>query len=218
MTDLDALTAACIDDPDDEARLAVLSDWLEEHDDARADAVRRVRRWRALVSAASAEEVPDEQADEHPGEAWALLENTAKALGQADGRLWACACLRRLLLLEAGAGTALLADPRRRRVVAAVELFACRLLGADELRTARAVLGLVARVSRREVEADPGRVVVWALAEPEVGRAAMQLLGAAFLFLGRDGGRFRRGSSLARQAVAAADRLLRERRLDEGSR
>src|SRR5262249_50581974 len=45
-TDLNALTAACLDDPDDEGRLAVLSDWLEERGDARADAVRRVVRWR----------------------------------------------------------------------------------------------------------------------------------------------------------------------------
>jgi hypothetical protein len=89
------------------------------------------------VSAASAEELPDEQADEHPGEAWALLENTAEALGQADARLWACACLRGLPLVEGGAGPALLADRRRRGVVAAAELFACGLLGADALRAAR---------------------------------------------------------------------------------
>jgi uncharacterized protein (TIGR02996 family) len=36
MTDLDALTAACLEGPDDEARLAVLGDWLEEHDDRQA--------------------------------------------------------------------------------------------------------------------------------------------------------------------------------------
>jgi hypothetical protein len=125
MTDLDALTAACLDDPDDEARLAVLGDWLEEHDDARADAVRRVLRWRALVSAARPEGVPDDSED-----LAALLQNTAQALGQADARLWACACLRGLPLPQGGAGPALLADHRRRCVVAAVELFACGLLGA----------------------------------------------------------------------------------------
>jgi hypothetical protein len=38
MTDLDALTAACLDDPDDEGRLAVLGDRLEERGDARAEA------------------------------------------------------------------------------------------------------------------------------------------------------------------------------------
>jgi hypothetical protein len=75
----------------------VLSDWLEEHDDARADAVRRVLRWRALVSAAGAEELPAEQADEHLGEAWALLENTAEALGAlpagVHGRARPASCL-----------------------------------------------------------------------------------------------------------------------------
>jgi hypothetical protein len=89
MTDLDALTAACLDDPDGEGRLAVLSDWLEERGDARADAVRRVLRWRALVSAARPEEVPDDGEDYA-----ALLRNTAEALGPAAARLWACACLR----------------------------------------------------------------------------------------------------------------------------
>jgi uncharacterized protein (TIGR02996 family) len=169
MTGLDALTAACLDDPDDEARLAVLADWLEERGDARADAVRRVLRWRAAVSAARAEEVPDDCEDSA-----ALLQNTAEALGQADARLWACACLRGLPLLQGGAGPALLADRGRRSVVAAVELFACGLLKADRLLAARAVLGLGASVRRREVEADPGRVIVWALAEPaepDVGRS-----------------------------------------------
>jgi uncharacterized protein (TIGR02996 family) len=207
MTDLDALTAACIGDPDDEARLGVLADWLEEHDDARADAVRSVLRWRALVSSARAEEVPDDCED--PA---ALLRSTAEALGQADARLWACACLRLLPLLQGGAGPALLADRGRRSVVAAVELFACGLLGADGLLAARAVLGLSADVGRQEAEADPGRVVVWALAAPDVGRSYRELLGAAVLFLGADAGRFERRSLLARRAVAAADRALRERR------
>src|SRR5262249_38325137 len=64
MTDLDALTAACLDDPDDdEARIAVLADWLEERGDARADAVRRVPRWRAAVSAARPEEIPNDSED-----------------------------------------------------------------------------------------------------------------------------------------------------------
>jgi hypothetical protein len=152
MTDLDALTAACLDDPDGEARLAVLGDWLEEHGDARADAVRRVLRWRAAVSAARPEEVPNDSEDlaavglrlpARPALAarefrvladW--LENTAQALGPADARQWACACLRRLPLLQGGAGPALLADRRRRCVVAAAELFACGLLGADALRAA----------------------------------------------------------------------------------
>jgi hypothetical protein len=205
MTDLDALTAACLDDPDDEGRLAVLGDWLEEHDDARADAVRRVLRWRALVSAASAEEVPDDSED-----LAALLQNTAQALGPADARLWACACLRRLALLEGGVGPALLADRCRRCVVAAVELFACGLLGADALRAARAALRPGGSV-RSQAEADHGRVVVWVLAEPDVGRAVRQLLGAAILFLGTDDGRFERRALLARRAVAAADRALRER-------
>jgi hypothetical protein len=150
MTDLDALTTACLEGPDDEARLAVLGDWLEEHEDARADAVRRALRWRALVSAARAEEVPDDCEDSA-----ALLRSTAEALGHQDARLWACACLRRLPLLEGGAGPALLADHRRRCVVAATELFACGRLGADGLRSARAALGLGASVSRREAEADP---------------------------------------------------------------
>ena len=204
MTGLDALTAACLDDPDDEGRLAVLSDWLEEHGDARADAVRRVLRWRALVAAARAEEVPDDCEDYV-----ALLRSTALALGQAEARLWACACLRRLPLLQAGAGPALLADPHRRRVVAAVELFACGLLSADRLRAVRAA-ELSPGGGRRE--ADPGRIVVWSVAEPDLGRALRELLGAAVLFLGADGGRFGRGPSLARQAVAAADRMLRGRR------
>jgi uncharacterized protein (TIGR02996 family) len=207
MTDLDALTAACLDDPDDEARLGVLADWLEERGDARADALRGVLRWRALVSAARPEEVPDDCED--PA---ALLLNTAEALGPPDARLWASACLRRLPLLEGGAGPALLADHRRRCVVAAVELFACGLLGADGLRSARAGLGLGDDVSRREAEADPGRVVVWALAEPDVGRSYRELLGAAVLFLGTGGDRFRRATLLTRRAVAAADRALRERR------
>jgi uncharacterized protein (TIGR02996 family) len=207
MTDLDALTAACIDHPDDEGRLAVLADWLEEHDDDRADAVRRVLRWRALVSAARAEEVPDDC--EGPA---ALLLNTAEALGQADARLWACACLRLLPLLQGGDGPALLADRRRRCVVAAPELFACGLLSADDLRAARAALGLGDGVGRREAEADPGRLVVWALAEPDVGRAVRELLGADTLLLGAEGVRFERRSLLARRAVAAADRVLREGR------
>jgi uncharacterized protein (TIGR02996 family) len=127
MTDLDALTAACLDDPDDEARLAVLADWLEERGDARADTVRSVLRCGRLVSAARAEEVPDDCEDYA-----ALLRNMAEALGQPDARLWACACLRRLPLLHGGAGPALLANHRRRCVVAATELFACGLLGADD--------------------------------------------------------------------------------------
>jgi hypothetical protein len=93
------------------------------------------------------------------------------------------------------------------------------LLGADALRRADALraarseaLELGARVNRAATVADPGRFVVWALAEPDVGRAGMELLGAAFLFLGTDAGRFERRSPLARRAVAAADRLLRERR------
>jgi hypothetical protein len=177
MTDLDALTAACINDPDDEGRLAVLGDWLEEHDDARADALRGVLRWRALVSAARPEEVPDDCED--PA---ALLLNTAEALGHPGARLWACACLRGLPLLQGGGGPALLADHRRRCVVAAAELFACGLLGADELRAARSErLGLGDRVGRQEAEADPGRVVAWALAEPDVGRSYRELLGAAVL-------------------------------------
>ena len=58
----------------------------------------------------------------------------------------------------------------------------------------------------------PGRVVVWALAEPDMGRAVRELVGAAVLFPGADAGRFERRSLLARRAVAAADRVLRERR------
>src|SRR5262245_21563380 len=91
MTDLVALTAACIEGPDDEGRLAVLGDWLEERGDGRADTVRRVLRWRAVVSAARPEEAPDDSED-----LVALLRSTAEALGGADARLWACACLRRL--------------------------------------------------------------------------------------------------------------------------
>ena len=124
-----------------------------------------------------------------------------------------CACLRGLPLLGGGAGPALLADRGRRCVVAAAELFACGLLGADALRAARSErLGLGDRVGRQEAEADPGRVVVWALAEPDVGRSYRELLGAAVLFLGTDRARFRRASLLTRRAVAAADRVLRERR------
>jgi hypothetical protein len=159
------------------------------------------------VSAARPEEVPDDCDD-----LLALLRNTAEALGQADARLWACACLRLLPLLQGGAGPALLADHRRRCVVAAVELFACGLLRADGLRAARATLGLGARVGPREAEADPGRVVVWALAEVDVGRSYRELVGAAVLFLGTDRARFRRASLLTRRAVAAADRVLQERR------
>src|SRR5262249_55531753 len=128
-------------------------------------------RWRDLVSAARAEEAPDDC--EGPA---ALLLNTSEALGQPDARLWASACLRLLPVVQGGEGRALLADHRRRCVVAATELFACGLLGADGLFAARAALELSAGVGRREAEADPGRVVVWALAEPEVGRSAMQLL------------------------------------------
>jgi hypothetical protein len=106
----------------------------------------------------------------------------------------------------------LLADHRRRCVVAAVELFACGLLGADALRSARAALGLGDSVGRQQAEADPRRVVVWALAEPDVGRSYRELLGAAVLFLGTGGDRFRRAVLLTRRAVAAADRVLRERR------
>src|SRR5262249_33821782 len=155
MTDLDALTAASIDDPDDEGRLAVLAVWLEEHDDARADAVRSVLRWRALVSAARPEEVPDDCEDYV-----ALVRNTAQALGGADARLWACSCLRRLPLLEGGAGPALLADRPRRCVVAAAELFGCGLLGAEALLDARSeALRLGARISRPEVVSEPGGVL-----------------------------------------------------------
>jgi uncharacterized protein (TIGR02996 family) len=125
MIGLDALTAACLDDPDDEGRLAVLSDWLEERGDARADAVRCILRWRALASPARAEEVPDDCEDY-----LALLRSTAEGLGRPDARLWACSCLRLLPLLQRGAGPALLADHRRRCVVAAPELVACGLLGA----------------------------------------------------------------------------------------
>jgi hypothetical protein len=135
----------------------------------------------------------------------------AEALGPPDARLWACACLRLLPLLQGGAGPALLADRRRRCVVAATELFACGLLGADALRFARAALGLGDGVGRREAEADPGHVVVWALAEPDVGRSDRELLGAALIFLGTGGDRFRRAALLTRRAVAAADRALRER-------
>jgi hypothetical protein len=70
----------------------------------------RALRWRALVTAARPEEIPDDSED-----LVALLRSTAEALGQADARLWARACLRRLPLLEGGAGPALLADRRRRR-------------------------------------------------------------------------------------------------------
>jgi hypothetical protein len=115
-------------------------------------------------------------------------------------------------LVPGGVGPPLLADPARRSVVAATELFACGLLGADGPRAARAVLGLGDDVNRREAEADPGRVVVWALAEPDVGRSYRELLGAAVLFLGTGGDRFRRATLLTRRAVAAADRALRERR------
>jgi hypothetical protein len=205
---VEAGAAACLDDPGDEGRLAVLADWLEERGDARADAARRVLRWRALVSVARAEEIPDDC--EGPA---ALPQNTAEALGQADARLWACACLRLLPLLQGGVGPALLADRTRRSVVAAVELFACGLLSADALRAARSeALELGARVSHAAIVADPVRVVVWALAEPDVGRSYRELLGAAVLFLGTDGDRSRRASLLTRRAVAAADRVLRERR------
>jgi hypothetical protein len=113
----------------------MLADWLEDHGDTRADAVRRVLRWRAAERDTRAEEVPDDCED-----AVALQRSTALALGEADPRLWACACLRRLPLLEGGDGPALLAD-RRRCVVAAAELFASGLLGADGLRAARAGRG-----------------------------------------------------------------------------
>jgi hypothetical protein len=92
-----------------------------------------VLRWRAAVTAARPEEVPDDCED-----LAGLMHMTALALGQAEARLWACACLRQLPLLEGGVGPALLADPRRRRVVAAVELFACGLLDAEHLRAVRA--------------------------------------------------------------------------------
>src|SRR5262249_31852931 len=79
MTDLDALTAACLDDPDDEGRLAVLGDWLEERGDARVDAVRSALRWRAAVSGARAEEGPDDCEDFA-----ALLLTTARAPDDAE--------------------------------------------------------------------------------------------------------------------------------------
>jgi hypothetical protein len=114
---------------------------------------------------------------------------------------------------KGGDGPALLADRRRLRVVAAAELFACLLLRPDALRAVRAeALGLSDEVGQREMTADPGRVVVWAVAEPDAGRAARTSLGAAILFVGADGGRFRRVLLLAYRAVAAADRMLRERR------
>jgi uncharacterized protein (TIGR02996 family) len=212
MTDLDALTAACIEGPDDEGRLAVLADWLEERGDGRADAVRRILHWRAAVSAARPEEVPDDCADHV-----ALVRNTAQALGHADARLWACACLRRLPRPFGSAGAGVLALPARRRVAAAAELLACGLLGADELRVVRAEALRVEAGTPLEGlalasfgNADPGRAVVWAVAEPGVGRAVRALLGAALLSLRPEPAdrRYR----LARQAVAAADRLLRERR------
>jgi hypothetical protein len=80
------------------------------------------------------------------------------------------------------------------------------------LRAARAGLGLGDGVSRQQAEADSGHVVVWALAEPDVGRSYRELLGAAVLFLGTGGDRFRRATLLTRRAVAAADRVLRQRR------
>src|SRR5262249_2327009 len=80
--------------------------------------------------------------------------------GDGAARLWACSCLRLLPLPEMGDDPPLLADPRYRRVVAAVELFACGLLGNDELRTAPAVLRPAARHPlpghrRRQVRAWP---------------------------------------------------------------
>ena len=72
-------------------------------------------------------------------------------------------------------------------------------------------LGLGARVSHAAIVADPGHVVVWALAELDVGRSYRELLGAAVLILGTDAGRFERRSRLARRVVAAAERVLRER-------
>jgi hypothetical protein len=111
MTDLPVLTA-CFDGPDDEGRLAVLADWLEDHGDARA-AVRRLFRWREAVRGARAEEVLDDGED-----VVALARSTALALGEADARLWACAWLRVLPLLEGGDGPALPDDRRRRCVVA----------------------------------------------------------------------------------------------------
>jgi uncharacterized protein (TIGR02996 family) len=218
MTALSALTAACLDDPDDEGRFAVLSDWLEEHDDDRADAVRRVPRWRAAVAAARPEEIPNDSED-----LVGLLRFTAEALGGPDARLWACSCLRLLPPPFGSGGEGLLARPPRRRVVAAAELLACGLLGADEARAVRAeALGAEARPQGRAlslvsfVNADPGRAVVWAVAEPGVGQSVMTLLGASLLFLGPVPAD--RRSRLARQAVAAADRVLRERRPDEERR
>jgi hypothetical protein len=73
------------------------------------------------------------------------------------------------------------------------------------------VLGLDAAGSSQGVLADPGRAIVWAVAEPDLGQAALGLLGAGALFLGTDAGRVRRGLSLVQRAVAAADRLLRQR-------
>src|SRR5262245_50873320 len=60
MTGLDALTAACLEGPDNEARLPALSDWLEERGDGRAAAVRRVPLRRAAVAAARPEEIPND--------------------------------------------------------------------------------------------------------------------------------------------------------------
>jgi uncharacterized protein (TIGR02996 family) len=204
MTTLDALTAACLDAPDDGARLAVLADWLEERGDARAAPLRRLGRWRDAVAAARAEEAPDER-----GDMVARVRATAEALGDADARLWACSCLRLLPLPGGGAGPAPLAGPRRRRAVAAAELFACGLLGADALRAARAeALGAEVVISCKERAADPGPAVLWAVAEPDGAQAEATFLGAALLFLGK-GGRAAR-LSLARRAVAAARRMLRE--------
>jgi hypothetical protein len=213
LSDRDALTAACLDDPDDEGRLAVLADGLEERGDARADAVRRVPRWRAAVSAARPEEIPNDSED-----LAGLLRVTAEVLGAADARLWACACLRLLPPPFGGAAEGQLARPARRRVVAAAEPHACGLLGVDEARAVRAE-ALGAETGPRKglslvsfVNADPGRAVVWAAAEPDVGRAVMTLLGASLLFLGPEPAE--RRARLARQAVAAADRMLREIRPD----
>jgi hypothetical protein len=60
--------------------------------------------------------------------------------------------------------------------------------------------------------ADPGHAVVWAAADPDENRAGATLVGAARRFLGADGGRPGRLSVLVLRAVAAADRVLRERR------
>src|SRR5262249_28328875 len=97
------------------------------------------------------------------------------------------------------------------RVVAAAELFACGLQGADELLAVRSE-ALASGVRIGAPTADPGHVIVWSAVEPETAWAGGEIAVAARHFLGTDGGRRERLSSVARQAVAAADRLLQGRR------